>query len=281
MAGPGEGQPEVKLAATRFVEAAGTWGGGAGGAGETVAVAGRLAAAGADPALAEQVAVLSDVDAVAASVTVDYPQHGGLTATAASVMTLLTQRLLMADGDVVERQLTVDVRLGRASADEAWAVTAVSPDDVAPVPGVRSPVAEEVLANPDIRLPEPAVRDIEEGRINESVLRLLQGLGLEHVIDVHVLYSGHPTNVFATERPSNHSVGRAVDIWRVDGHLVVDPGTPRELLETVMLRAGQLGATEVGGPFDLNGERPRFFTDVVHADHLHLGVTEGRSPAVP
>jgi len=182
---------------------------------------------------------------------------------------------------VVERQLTVDVRLGRASADEAWVVTTVSSADVAPVPGVRSPVAEEVLVNPDIRPPEPAVRDIEESRIDESVLRLLQGLGSEHVIDVHVLYSGHPTKVSATGRPSNHSVGRAVDIWRVDGHLVVDPGTPRELLETVMLRAGQLGATEVGGPFDLNGERPRFFTDVVHADHLHLGVTEGRSPAVP
>lgn len=72
-----------------------------------------------------------------------------------------------------------------------------------------------------------------------------------------------------------------MDIWRIDGALVVDPSTPRDLLAAVMTKAGQLGATEIGGPFDLNGERPRYFTDDLHKDHIHIGVTEGGLPAVP
>jgi hypothetical protein len=59
----------------------------------------------------------------------------------------------------------------------------------------------------------------------------------------------------------------------------VDPAISRILLTQVMVRAGELGATEVGGPFDLNGERSGFFTDIVHQDHLHIGITPGKPQA--
>lgn len=277
-AGPGEVQPEIKLTATRLVETVGTW---QRREEDQAAVARRLSAAGLDPSLAEQVPELIDERAVAATTTVSYPQYGGLTATEASVMTSVTQDLLMADGERVARQATLDVRLTRASVDEPWRMTAISPDLEPPAPGGMTPRAQKVLDSPNVRLPGTAERDIEEGRIDAALLTLLDGLGRAHVIDVQVLESGHPTNVFATDRASNHSRGRAVDIWRIDGHLVVDPATPRELLEQVMREGATLGATEVGGPFDLNGDRPGFFTDLVHRDHLHLGITAGRPPAQP
>jgi uncharacterized heparinase superfamily protein len=96
-----------------------------------------------------------------------------------------------------------------------------------------------------------------------------------------VLRTGHPREVFGTARTSNHTHGRAVDVWRVDGRPVVDPATPRALLRDVMVRAGRLGATEVGGPFDVDGPGRGFFTDDVHRDHLHVGLTPGRRPARP
>ncbi|WP_380168978.1 hypothetical protein [Jannaschia sp. R86511] len=256
----------------------GTW---QDGGGDPASAAERLATVGGDPALTTQTAELLDPKALSATVTVLYPQYGGLTETSASVMTLLTQRLVTADGELEERQSTLDVRLGRATTEDDWAVTAVSPDLDAPAAGEVSVKAQDVLGNPGVRLPGPALRDIQAGGMDEDLLALLDGLGDRRVVDVHVLRTGHPTNVFDTDRPSNHSLGRALDVWRVDGRLVGDPDTPRELLEQVMRDAAALGATEVGGPFDVNGDRPGFFTDAVHQDHIHVGLSEGRSPAQP
>lgn len=277
-AGPGEVRPEIKTTATRFVETVGSW---ADGGGDVPAVEGRLRDAGFDPAMAGQVPGLVDDGATASSVTVVYPQYGGLTRTTASVMVTTTQHLLDDDGRRQERQSTVDVRLAMAPADGSWKVTGVSPDPPAPASGGASPAAQAVLDNPNVRLPGAAASDVREGRVSSELLQLLDGLAAGHVLDVQVFSSGHPTNVFDTDRQSRHSMGRAVDVWRIDGHPVVDPATPRELLEGVMREAAGLGATEVGGPFDLNGGGPGFFTDAVHQDHLHLAITAGQPPAQP
>lgn len=275
--GPGEVQSDVKLAATRFVEVAGTWSGGTGGVPE---VAARLAAHGLSPELAATAGALTDASAIAAAVEVVYPQYGGLTTDRASVMVLLTQHLLSSDGSRTSRQLSLDVRLSH-DGDGEWEVTTIDPD-AAPAPAKAiTPLAEQVLANPDIRLPEPAVADVRSGLVDDAVLAILDEVGRTHAVDVSVLYTGHPRNVFATDRQSNHTRGWAVDIWRIDGLAVVDPGTPREVLIDVMTTAGRLGATDVGAPFDLNGSRPGYFTDDVHKDHLHIGFTDGRSPARP
>lgn len=174
----------------------------------------------------------------------------------------------------------LDVRVAR-DGDDVWQVTGIEAGNPpAPVRSV-SALAERVLADPNINLPGPGRADIEAGYVEDSILSVLDQVAQTRVIDVHVVQTGHPVNIFATDRNSQHTLGRAVDIWRIDGQLVVDPSTPRDLLVEVMTVAGPAGATEVGGPFDLNGSRSGYFADAVHSDHLHLAVTPGRSPAVP
>lgn len=123
--------------------------------------------------------------------------------------------------------------------------------------------------------------DVRAGRVDDAVLTALLELARTHILDIAVLSDGHPQNDFGTERQSNHTRGRAVDIRRVDDRLVADPATPRDLLAGFMVAAGALGATEVGGPWDHNDERSGYFTDQVHRDHLELGFSPGQPPATP
>jgi hypothetical protein len=60
-----------------------------------------------------------------------------------------------------------------------------------------------------------------------------------------------------------------VDVFRIDGHAVVDPATPASLVDGVMRRAAALGAYNIGGPRQLSG--PQFFSDRTHHDHVHVG----------
>lgn len=269
--GPGEPQPEVKQAASAFIETAGTWVDGAG-------AAAALRAAGVPSAVASTATALEAADAVYSTVQVIYPQYGGLIADRAAVMILFDQNLEMADGSTTSRQLALDVRLAR-QASGGWAVERVNPlTSLGPTIGL-SETARAVLAEPRLELSAPARLDVSTGRMDDRLLRVLLGLAQERVLSVQVMSTGHIQTVYPTERVSNHAVGRAVDIRAVDGLPVVDPATSRDMLADVVVRAGELGATEVGAPFDLNGERTGFFTDIVHQDHLHIGITPGKPPA--
>lgn len=274
-AGPGEVLPQIKEAATGFVETAGTWS--AAGEGTPEALGARLVAAGLPPALVSAAAPLTDPSATAATVEVVYPQYGGLTEDLASIMIHLRQHLLAADGTASVRELVLDVRLSR-SPGGTWTVTGIPIGPPLTPTQPLSPVAEAVLANDNIVLPGPARQDIQSGLISDTVLATLAAAAQSHVLDVLVLYTGHPENVFETDRLSDHTAGQAVDVWRIDGQPVIDPATPRELLSDVMLTAGELGATSVGGPFDLNGDGRGYFSDAVHQDHLHVGVNPTRPP---
>lgn len=274
--GPGEVSPEVKTAATQLVELAGSWDDGSGAPEEMAA---RLAAGGLPADLAASAGQLAHADADQAAVEVLYPQYGGLTTDQASVMVLVRQDLRMT-GETSSRELILDVRVGRGG-DGVWRVTGIEAGaPPAPTGGV-SELAERVLAHPGIELPEPGRADIRAGYVDDSILAVLDAVARDHVIDVQVFRTGHPADIFGTDRSSQHTLGRAFDVWRIDGQLVVDPATPRDLLVEVMTAAGLAGATEVGGPFDLNGPRRGYFTDALHADHLHLAVTAGKQPAVP
>ncbi|MFC3690491.1 hypothetical protein [Aquipuribacter hungaricus] len=274
--GPGEVQPETKALAARLVQVAGTWD--VGGAG-LEAAARRLTSAGFEPALAPALSRLLEQGGEAAVTAVRYPQYGGLTTAGASVMIAVDQTMALSDGTTSVRGMTLDVRLSPSAL--GWSVVAVDPDQPPPGTGAPTALGQAVLVNPRVVLPADAAADVRAGTVLDPVLAVLDGLSRDHTIEVLAFSTGHPTNVFGTDRQSNHSRGRAVDIWRVDGSPVVDPSTSRDLLARVMTRAGQLGATEVGGPFDLNGERPQYFADDLHRDHLHIGVTEGRPPAAP
>ncbi|MEY9929258.1 hypothetical protein ABH926_003898 [Catenulispora sp. GP43] len=183
-------------------------------------------------------------------------QYGGLLDTSASVL-------------VVTSVATYDVRLVQAS--PRWTVTQVNPSQPGPPTTTPTAAAKTLLANPRVSLPPAGLADVRSGQVHDSVLTVLQELSQEHELMVSVVRSGHPIYVFGTNRLSDHPRGRAVDVWRIDGHAVVDPATPTALVDNLMRRAAALGSYNVGGPRQLSG--PQFFSDPTHHDHVHMGFT--------
>jgi hypothetical protein len=98
-------------------------------------------------------------------------------------------------------------------------------------------------------------------------------LAQNYAIEISVARSGHPLDVFGTTRPSDHPKGRAFDVWRIDGHAVVDPATSRSLITGFMRAAAAAGSYNVGGPVLLSGGATanQFFSDDTHHDHVHVG----------
>jgi len=261
--GAGEVDPSVKLRAVQFLEALGTWS--SGGVGVSAAQH-RVAGLGYDPNLVSQARSLL-ASAPAAVTRVTDAQYGGILSSSSSVLVVLEQWLRRADGSVLHRGTTVDVRL--VGARPKWRVTELHPAN----PGPRATVsaqARAVLNNHRIILPFAARADIESGHVHNSVLSCLTTLAHDYVLNVSVVRSGHPIYVFGTSRLSDHPRGRAVDIWSVDGHPIVHPQN-RALTIAVMRRAALSGPYQVGGPVLLSGPRASFFSDQTHQDHIHLG----------
>ena len=267
-AGEGEVRPQIKELAARLVETAGTW---TGGATSVADLRARLADAGFAAALANAASALQ-ADSPAASLAVTYPQYGGLSGGRASVMVTAEQTLVVG-GALSRRGHTVDVRLVEGSSGGQWFVEDVLPGVPRPPGASLNTAARGLLENARITLPAAAAADIRAGVVDPQVLAVLAGLAADHKLTVTVFVTGHPRNVFGTERVSKHTLGKAVDIWAIDGQAVADPDTPRALVTAVMRRAASLGADEVGGPVDLDARGGgTFFTDQVHQDHVHVGV---------
>lgn len=260
--GPGEIDPDVKLRATQLVEALGAWP--AGGQGPAAARE-RVRALGLDPSLADQAGPLLGT-APQAVLQVVNAQWGGHLTDSASVMVPCRQWTTEGSGGT-----TVDVRLVRAQ--PRWNVTALHPSEPAPPAAALSDAAQRVLAEPRIQLPPAAVADVRGGGVHESVLASMLTLAGRYSYAVTVLRSGHPVDVFGTSRPSDHPPGRAFDVWRIDGHEVVDPATPHDLVDGFMRAAAASGSYNVGGPRRLSGGTTpnQFFTDDAHHDHVHVG----------
>ena len=262
---PNEIEVELKTAAATTIEALLTY---ESGGGNVAAAAQRLAAAPADPAIAEKSAPLLNAAASGAA-EVLYPQMGGFTGSAASVMAVTRVRTL-ADGNLRSATRTLDVRLVKQ--DNTWKAVDLASLGGDPVPraAALSVVAQAVLDHDRIELPDSARWDIEAGKVDDTVLEILRMLGDDHDVEVAVLSSGHPIEVFGTPHTSNHIPGRAVDIWALDGLIVEQrgatsplPGLLRKLLER--------GVTELGAPIDVDGRGGANFTNLVHQDHLHIG----------
>ncbi|MCH5677453.1 hypothetical protein [Streptomyces gilvus] len=260
--------PAAKLRAVQLVEAIGAWPQGRGGA---AAARTRVAALRLPASLVAQAGPLLP-DADAAVVQVVDAQYGGILTDSASVLVVCRQWTLRG-GRVGAGGTTVDVRLTRAAS--GWTVTALHPARpgaaVSPLPGrVRA-----ILADSRIELPPAAQADLRSGRIHDSVLTAMRQLAGTYRIYVSVVRSGHPLDVFGTSRPSDHPRGRAFDVWQIDGHAVVDPATPRGLIERFMRDAAAAGSYNVGGPVQLSGGATanQFFSDNTHHDHVHIGFT--------
>ena len=267
---PDEPAPAAKQRAANLVQALATYDRGQGTVERARSV---MAQFGADPTIADAaVALLSPAEASRTRIV--YPQLGGLAGDAASVMVVAEQHLI---GDSGSRRLTrtIDVRLSLTA--QGWAVSGIGSmgDNALPPTGApTTSAAAAVLADARIELPDTARWDIQAGRIDDRVLELLTMISARHRIAVATLVGGHPVEVFGTDRTSNHTRGRAVDIWSLDGVPIVAlrdaPAAVVSLLEAV----SGAGVTELGSPWQL--PLAGSFTDIVHQDHLHLGF---RGPA--
>jgi hypothetical protein len=262
--------------AARFVEQAGSWQ-----PSDPPDPAARLAAAGYPVDLVSVAEPLLDPRAEHATTTVVHPQYGGMTETAASVIVVARQEL-GTDGEQRVREVLLDVRMQRAG-DRAWRVTSTvepaRPQIAAARAGGPTSLGRVVLEHPRIRLPGPARTDVLERRVNDPILNVLAQLADRYTLDVQVLVTGHPGIVYPTSLLSNHTVGRAVDVWKLDDRRISEIPRDDPVLAEFMIAAGRAGATEVGGPIPVDGSG--FFTDAVHQDHLHLGITPSEAAAQP
>lgn len=193
-------------------------------------------------------------------------QYGGILSDSASV--LVPCRVYTISGSrVVTGGTTVDVRLSQSRG--SWRVTALHPAQPGPATSRLSSAARQVLANERISLPPASAADVRSGQVHDSVLTTMLELAQTYRIGISVIRSGHPINVFGTNRPSDHPRGRAFDTWQINGRAVVDPSTSRSLITSYMRAAESLGSYNVGGPYQLSGTA--FFSDRTHHDHIHAG----------
>lgn len=270
----GEVEPECKEAAVAAIAAALTWRDGASDPASAVA---RVAELGSPPEVVSTLPPLLG-DVPWSSVEITYPQYGGLVADLSSASVMVNaQQVVPSGADVVRRPFTLDVRLVRPAS--GWQVTELLLAPIPPpAPQVSDPVSA-LLNNDRVVLPEVCRADLLAGLVDDLVATLLINLAETWRIHVQVLSTGHPFTVFATDRQSNHTRGRAVDVWALDDVPVID--RERSAWRELMEAAAALGSDEIGGPEDLDGvrgSRPHF-TDQVHQDHVHLGFEPEPPPA--
>lgn len=129
----------------------------------------------------------------------------------------------------------------------------------------------DVLSNPRIAFRPQARMDVEAGRVDPRVLGLLQVLSQRFEVGgVGPFKSGHSYYVAGTRHVSNHSFGRAVDIFRIDGRPVSSSNaSAREAVLLILGLQKPLRPDETGSPwrFPASGS----FTDRAHWDHIHVG----------
>jgi hypothetical protein len=194
-------------------------------------------------------------------------QYGGLLTSTASVL-VVSRSVTRRRGRLVEGGYTFDVRL--ALRGGRWRVTAVHPSRPGRPTAHPSSAARHVLADRRITLPAAAHADVASGLVHDSVLEAMLAVSRRWPIGVSVIRSGHPIFVFGTDRRSDHPRGRAFDTWRIAGHPVVRPATPRALITEYMEALAAVGSYNVGGPI-LLGVAPQYFSDRTHHDHVHAG----------
>lgn len=199
-----------------------------------------------------------------------YAQLSGVTPTSLGAMVVVAQRLEAPDGRRTTVTRTIDVRLRRT--DGPWALERVGSVGGTPVarPARLSQAATRVVDHPNITLPDTARWDIYRGDVDDGLLRALAAAADRQAIAVTVLRTGHPPNVWATDRRSAHATGYAADLYAVAGTLVLRQrvaGSPAQRL-TAALLAG--GAEQVGSPWILPPGGDRSFSDSVHQDHVHV-----------
>lgn len=208
--------------------------------------------------------------------TVEYAQLGGHLDGRISIMVVVRQEVGVEGSGEPERTetRTVDVRLMRGESG-AWEFEEIASAGGQPVerPADLAPLAASVVDNPRIDLPDSAIWDIYSGHTDHVLLETMLDLAERTSYSVVVLHTGHPHHVFGTTRLSNHTVGRAVDIYMVGSELVIDAhdvtSSTYALSEWLVSRSD---LKEFGSPWRFDDAVAHTFTNQVHHDHLHIGV---------
>ncbi len=203
-----------------------------------------------------------------------YAQLGGLTDTLASVMVVVRQTAGFGPETQFSVVRTLDIRLLKG--DSGWEFDSLASAGGAFGDLAALRLADSVANDPRIEMSDSARLDILDGAVSPTLLRLMSAIADRTPYGVTVLATGHPHDVFDTDRMSDHTVGRAVDIYRVGDRLVVDDRDPdsatHALVEWLLERDD---VSQVGSPWDLDGDASRrSFTNAVHQDHIHLAVVE-------
>ncbi len=228
--------------------------------------------------------LISSSDATSTSIV--YPQLGGLTENEGALIVVL--EVTRQSGTKLRTStLTLDVRMKLF--DGIWKVSRIKgTDNLAETetghsaspgasPGYETLSQDErdFVSAQDIDLPDSAISDILTGDIQPLPLKISNEFAKNYKISVAVLRTGHPRNVFATERVSNHTRGRAIDVWEIDGVAIAELATrPKENNPAyeLMSLALEMGADEVGGPWRIATQFGATFSNEVHQDHIHIGV---------
>lgn len=208
--------------------------------------------------------------------TVEYVQLGGHLDGRISNIVVIRQDIGVAGSSEPERTETrvMEVRLARNTAD-AWALETIASAGGAPIdrPADLSEAAAAVVDHDRIELPDTAVWDIYRGYIDRQLLRVMREIADRGSYSVVVLQTGHSYNVFGTERVSNHSVGRAVDIYEFESELVIDShATSSDFYGLSEWIVSRYDIREFGSPWRFPDAVAHTFTNEVHHDHLHIGV---------
>ena len=216
--------------------------------------------------------------------TIEYAQLGGHRDDRISIMVVVRQELGgdgTADIERVETR-TMDVRLVKGASGE-WEFEELASAGGQPVarPADLSPLAASVVDDPRIDLPDTAIWDIYSGRTDPALHKVMLDIAERTPYSVIVLKTGHPHNVFGTNRVSNHTVGRAVDIHELGSELVIDShDTTSAIYSLSEWLVSRPDIREFGSPWLFDDAVAHTFTDEVHHDHLHVGVfPEGHAAA--
>ena len=211
---------------------------------------------------------------MSSSGSIVYPQLGGLTPDAASVMVVVRQQVYDGSRRMLDQTRVLDVRLTRTPS--GWAFDALASAGGEPVarPADLSGAAAAVVSDRRIWLPDSARWDIYRGAVSPTLLELMERIAARTPYAVTVLETGHPYDVFGTDHASLHSSGRAVDINTVGRDHVVSlraAGSSAHALAQWLFDQPVVG--QIGSPWDFDGAASvRSFTNDVHLDHIHVSV---------
>lgn len=211
----------------------------------------------------------------------EFVQYGGLTpvsvdAASGVAIVVLRQILTSPEGGSSTVRRTLDLRLHRDGGSWQVASLASVGGDLVEPPAQLSAAAREVVSHERIDLTDTSRWDIYSGQVSAPLLATLLQLAKVARLDVTVLKTGHPRTVVdgrAAPPVSAHFLGNAVDINSLDG-IPIAQSAPAIVRAVVAAANNSAVVDQVGVPtgFDLDGRGRRTFSNLVHADHLHVAV---------